>query len=142
MEELCLINSFFFCADCFKKTITSGMMVAYLTTFAASVVLHGMSFELGAVLLSLGVFAYAEYELRRKLATIFNASIAASRSDIRYRHREGAFHVVLVNCAFGLLATFNLTYLGVIVSREDAMVCLSCTIISSVQHNIECHFTF
>ena len=87
-----------------------------MVTFLASTALHGFYFQVGAVLMSLGFFTYAETELRRKLANIFDASIEARRPTTpnnEYRYREGNFVVMAANMVFGLMTCVHLTYLGV-----------------------------
>ncbi|GCB82776.1 hypothetical protein scyTo_0023781, partial [Scyliorhinus torazame] len=45
----------------FKSTLTLGAFPAILVTYAASALLHGLSFHLAAVLLSLGFITYIEH---------------------------------------------------------------------------------
>ena len=108
---------------CFKPTLRRfGKATAIFATFAASTFLHGLNFQLGAVLFSLGFYTYIEHKLRERLAQIFNASITARRprveTGIVYRHREGEFLVILVNLFFGLLACFHLAYLGLMFDQQ------------------------
>ena len=108
---------------CFKPTYKRfGKFQAILATFGASTFLHGLNFQLGAVLFSLGFYTYIEHKLRERLAHIFNASITARRprieSGVVYRHREGEFLVILVNLFFGLLACFHLAYLGLMFDQQ------------------------
>ena len=51
--------------------------------------LHGLNFQLAAVLLSLGFYTYVEHSLRRKLAAAFDASITATKpyDPHAYRHK-------------------------------------------------------
>lgn len=112
-------------ADCFRTTLPRfGGFVAVLVTYTASVVLHGLNFQLGAVLFSLGFYTFTEHSLRRRLSLRFDASVAAKRDPKRaFRYREGHAGVVLVNFFFGLLACFHLAYLGVMFNQqEDIMV--------------------
>ena len=75
-------------SDCFKNTIQYGKVVATLSTFFASTFLHGLNFQLGAVLLTLGVLTFVEAKIRQKLADLFNASIAARKNTTNvYRYR-------------------------------------------------------
>ena len=94
---------------------------AVLTTYSASVMLHGLNFQLGAVLLSLGLFFYVEDSLRTKLSSMFNASVGSSRSD-GFRHKEWELPVVMFNLACGGLAVANLAYLGVMFDQDNTMV--------------------
>ena len=74
---------------------------------------QGLNFQLSAVLVSLAFFTYVEHELRRKLATHLDACIEA-RACRACNHRNMARnpYVLLTNLAFGILAAFNLAYLG------------------------------
>ncbi|XP_044539841.1 protein-serine O-palmitoleoyltransferase porcupine-like, partial [Gracilinanus agilis] len=86
---------------------------ALLVTYAASALLHGFSFHLGAVLLTLAFITYVEHVLRKRLATIFNACVLSKRCppDCPHRHRTG-LGVQALNLFFRALAVFHLAYLG------------------------------
>jgi len=93
---------------------------AVLATYVASTLLHGLSGQLAAVLLSLGVYTWVEHSLRDKLARILDASIAARKEvEGRRKHREGSAWVILVNLIFGLLTMFHLAYLGVMFDQSS-----------------------
>uniref|UniRef100_V9KUC5 Protein-serine O-palmitoleoyltransferase porcupine n=1 Tax=Callorhinchus milii TaxID=7868 RepID=V9KUC5_CALMI len=97
----------------FKSTQTLGRFPAILVTYAASALLHGLSFHLGAVLLSLGFITYVEHVLRKKLASIFSACVLARRCPSGCSHRnKTTLGVRVINLLFGLLSVFQLTYLG------------------------------
>jgi len=68
-----------FLKDVFRTTISYGSFVAVLSTYVASSLLHGLNFQLSAVLLSLGAYTYVEYMLRQKLANTFRACILVRR---------------------------------------------------------------
>uniref|UniRef100_A0A8C5HD74 Protein-serine O-palmitoleoyltransferase porcupine-like n=1 Tax=Gouania willdenowi TaxID=441366 RepID=A0A8C5HD74_GOUWI len=97
----------------FKNAMKLGTFPAILVTYTASALLHGLSFHLGAVLLSLGFITYVEHVLRKKLSAIFNACILSRpcTSDCSHRHKKEIW-VWLLNLAFSLLVIFHLTYLG------------------------------
>ncbi|XP_071385235.1 protein-serine O-palmitoleoyltransferase porcupine-like isoform X1 [Centroberyx affinis] len=97
----------------FKNAMKLGTFPAILVTYTASALLHGLSFHLGAVLLSLGFITYVEHVLRKKLAAIFSACILSRPcgSDCSHQHRK-EYWVMLLNLLFSLLAIFHLTYLG------------------------------
>ncbi|XP_034552589.1 protein-serine O-palmitoleoyltransferase porcupine-like [Notolabrus celidotus] len=97
----------------FKNTMKLGTFPAILVTYTASALLHGLSFHLGAVLLSLGFITYVEHVLRQKLASIFSACVLSRpcTSDCSHQHKK-EYWVMLLNLLFGLLAIFHLTYLG------------------------------
>lgn len=97
----------------FKNAMKLGTFPAILVTYTASALLHGLSFHLGAVLLSLGFITYVEHVLRKKLASIFSACILSRpcTSDCSHQHKK-EYWVMLLNLVFGFLAIFHLTYLG------------------------------
>jgi len=93
---------------------------AVLMTYFASTLLHGLSGQLAAVLLSLGFYTWVEHRLRDKLSNIMEASIGARRdTECRKKHREGSAWVILVNLLFGLLTMFHLAYLGVMFDQSS-----------------------
>ncbi|KAH1180780.1 hypothetical protein KIL84_001714 [Mauremys mutica] len=77
--------------DVFKNSLQLGTFSAVIVTYAASALLHGLSFHLAAVLLSLGFITYVEHVLRKRLSNLW---------------------VRLLNLLFGALAVFHLAYLG------------------------------
>ena len=99
----------------FRTTKPLGSFAAILSTYAVSSLLHGLNFQLAAVLLSLGAYTYVEYVLRQKLATVFGACIQVRpcRRDCSHRNKERRLTVVLGNMGLGLVAMFHLSYLGV-----------------------------
>jgi porcupine-like protein len=102
----------------FKKF---GNFVAILAAYATSALLHGLNFQLAAVLLSLGFFTYIEYMLRSQLAEIFNICIMANPCKLDgtgkclrgHLNQEKKYIIYVVNIFFGLITIFNLAYLGV-----------------------------
>ncbi|XP_031561712.1 protein-serine O-palmitoleoyltransferase porcupine-like [Actinia tenebrosa] len=99
----------------FKKARSLGRFVAILLTFGCSSLLHGLNFQLTAVLLSIGMYAYIEHVFRSKLASLFSACIMARkcRPDCGHFHKEGQFWVLATNLSFGFLSVFHLAYLGI-----------------------------
>nr|XP_038955696.1 protein-serine O-palmitoleoyltransferase porcupine isoform X4 [Rattus norvegicus] len=97
----------------FKNALRLGTFSAVLVTYAASALLHGFSFHLAAVLLSLAFITYVEHVLRKRLAQILSACILSKRClpDCSHRHRLG-LGVRALNLLFGALAVFHLAYLG------------------------------
>lgn len=85
-----------------------------------SALLHGLNFQLAAVLMSLGVFSYVEHHVRLQLASIFDACVLATdcrhdeeRSQCTHRHRWNDWGVVAFNGAASVMTLLNLAYLGV-----------------------------
>ncbi|XP_047391699.1 protein-serine O-palmitoleoyltransferase porcupine isoform X8 [Sciurus carolinensis] len=120
----------------FKNALRLGTFSAVLVTYAASALLHGFSFHLAAVLLSLAFITYVEHVLRKRLARILSACVLSKRClpDCSHRHRLhphpwillsshkrppepslsylGGLGVRALNLLFGALAIFHLAYLG------------------------------
>ncbi|XP_074063022.1 protein-serine O-palmitoleoyltransferase porcupine isoform X3 [Macrotis lagotis] len=107
----------------FKNSLRLGKLSALLVTYAASALLHGFSFHLGAVLLTLAFITYVEHVLRKRLATIFNACVLSKRCppNCPHQHRTG-LGVQALNLFFRALAVFHLAYLGSLfdVDTDDA----------------------
>jgi len=105
----------------FKQArVRLGSGAAVLLTYLTSTLLHGLSGQLAAVLLSLGFYTRVEHSLRQKLAGILDASIAARKeTDGRRKYREGSTWVILVNLIFGLVTMFHLAYLGVMFDQSN-----------------------
>uniref|UniRef100_A0AAY4DU27 Porcupine O-acyltransferase n=1 Tax=Denticeps clupeoides TaxID=299321 RepID=A0AAY4DU27_9TELE len=77
----------------FKSAVRLGTFPAILVTYTASALLHGLSFHLGAVLLSLGFITYVEHVLRKRLAAIFSACILSKscRPDCTHENKKVFF---------------------------------------------------
>ncbi|XP_064473674.1 protein-serine O-palmitoleoyltransferase porcupine-like [Ornithodoros turicata] len=99
----------------FRPVHPCGTFAAILVTYAASSLLHGLNFQLAAVLLSLGFYTYTEHVLRHKLATVFEACVAAKKCkpNCGHKYKSDQPMVFAVNLLFGLLTVFHLAYLGV-----------------------------
>ncbi|XP_024240109.1 protein-serine O-palmitoleoyltransferase porcupine-like isoform X2 [Oncorhynchus tshawytscha] len=97
----------------FARARNLGTFPAILVTYAASALLHGLSFHLGAVLLSLAFITYVEHVLRRRLADILNACILSKKCQPNCTHKnKKAPWVYIINIGFSALAVFHLAYLG------------------------------
>uniref|UniRef100_A0A3P8WWX1 Porcupine O-acyltransferase n=1 Tax=Cynoglossus semilaevis TaxID=244447 RepID=A0A3P8WWX1_CYNSE len=97
----------------FRSALKFGAFSAVMMTYAASALLHGLSFHLGAVLISLGFITYIEHVLRRRLAVVLNACVLTKKCRPNCTHRnKKALWVYLINVAFSALAVLHLTYLG------------------------------
>ncbi|XP_068780294.1 protein-serine O-palmitoleoyltransferase porcupine isoform X3 [Struthio camelus] len=108
----------------FQTARRLGTFAAVLGTYAASALLHGLSFHLAAVLLSLGFITYAEHVLRQRLAAIFDACVLSKRCPPGCPHRhKDALWVRGLNAALGAMALFHLAYLGALfdVEADDAV---------------------
>ncbi|XP_025069481.1 protein-serine O-palmitoleoyltransferase porcupine isoform X4 [Alligator sinensis] len=97
----------------FQAALTLGTFPAILVTYVASALLHGLSFHLAAVLLSLGFITYVEHVLRKRLSVLLDACILSKPCPraCSHQHRK-ALWVQALNLLFGALAVFHLAYLG------------------------------
>ncbi|KAK2511472.1 Porcn [Columba livia] len=103
----------------FQTARRLGTFAAVLGTYAVSALLHGLSFHLAAVLLSLGLITYVEHTLRRRLAALLNACVLSKRCPPGCAHRhKDALWVRALNGALGALALFHLAYLGALFDME------------------------
>ncbi|XP_049649308.1 protein-serine O-palmitoleoyltransferase porcupine isoform X1 [Accipiter gentilis] len=103
----------------FQTARQLGTFAAVLGTYAASALLHGLSFHLAAVLLSLGLITYVEHVLRKRLAAIFDACVLSKRCPPGCPHRhKDALWVRGLNGALGAVALFHLSYLGALFDME------------------------
>lgn len=59
-----------------------GKFNAILLTYLVSSSLHGLNFQLAAVLLSIGIFTFVEFHLRNSLAEILDACVLASKCNV------------------------------------------------------------
>lgn len=100
----------------FNTSRRFGNFVAVISTYTVSALLHGLSFQLSAVLLSLGVYSYVELMLRKKLANIFNSCILARscKFECVHKHRQNEPLVFLTNLFLTAITMIHLAYLGVI----------------------------
>ncbi|TRY89913.1 hypothetical protein DNTS_020505 [Danionella cerebrum] len=103
----------------FKSALKLGTFPAILVTYSASALLHGLSFHLGAVLLSLGFITYVEHVLRKRLAAIFSACMLSKccPTDCNHQNKKTLW-VYGANFFFSLLSIFHLTYLGALFDSE------------------------
>nr|XP_061802440.1 protein-serine O-palmitoleoyltransferase porcupine-like isoform X2 [Nerophis lumbriciformis] len=103
----------------FERAVKFGTFSAIMATYAASALLHGLSFHLCAVLASLGFITYVEHVLRKRLATVLNACVLSKKCQPNCSHRnKKAVWVYMINLAFSALAILHLTYLGSVFSSS------------------------
>ncbi|KAK6177121.1 hypothetical protein SNE40_015288 [Patella caerulea] len=129
----------------FKTARPLGNFVAVLLTYGASSLLHGLNFQLAAVLLSLGFYSYIEFMLRLKLASSFDACILAKRCKEKCDHKYQIMNpfVMLTNLSFVLLSMFHLAYLGLMFdnsSDEEMGYTMSHTLSKWSQLNYASHW--
>uniref|UniRef100_A0A8B9NU17 Protein-serine O-palmitoleoyltransferase porcupine n=1 Tax=Accipiter nisus TaxID=211598 RepID=A0A8B9NU17_9AVES len=98
----------------FQTARRLGTFAAVLGTYAASALLHGLSFHLAAVLLSLGLITYVEHGERWP----FKAGGGAWGMRRGGRGLGSALWVRGLNGALGAVALFHLSYLGALFDME------------------------
>ncbi|THD21812.1 putative protein-cysteine N-palmitoyltransferase porcupine [Fasciola hepatica] len=105
----------------YKPVRPYGHMYAILATYTVSSLLHGINFQLSAVLLSIGIFAYIEFGLREVLARTLNSCVGSRRcrDNCRHIYKDECVLVRLCNLAFACLAVFHLAYLAVMFDTSE-----------------------
>lgn len=107
----------------FRPSIKNvGTFGAVIFTYLISSLLHGLNFQLAAVLLSLGFYTYIEFQLRAMLSDTFDACIASkqcAKQKCIHKHNSSNCWVFITNLAFSGLAMFHLAYLGLMFNTSD-----------------------
>ncbi|CAH8458016.1 unnamed protein product [Schistosoma turkestanicum] len=104
----------------YKPLRSFGHVYAILGTYTASSLLHGLNFQLSAVLFSIGIYAYIEYVFREKLAKIMDVCIASRPCPESCCHSDkNSSFVYWCNVAFSCLAVFHLAYLAVMFDTSE-----------------------
>lgn len=99
-----------------------GRFGAILTTYAASSLLHGLNFQLSAVLLSLGFYTYIEFQLRLLLSEVFDACVGSKScppNKCNHSRKQNCAWVVIINLGFSFLSVFHLAYLGLMFDTSE-----------------------
>uniref|UniRef100_A0A915Q406 Protein-serine O-palmitoleoyltransferase porcupine n=1 Tax=Setaria digitata TaxID=48799 RepID=A0A915Q406_9BILA len=91
-----------------------GSAPAIFFTYIMSSLFHGINFQVSAVLLSLGLYTYAETRLRSKLSYVTDSCVRARKCGRECHHtwNENALSTLAVNMVFQILAVVHLVYLG------------------------------
>lgn len=114
-------------ADIFHNLKQFGKFTAILLTYLISSSLHGLNFQLAAVLLSIGIFTFVEYRLRNVLAEILDACVAANKCDLNsesscsskgHKNTSALLWVKMINFGFGVSTVVLLAYLGVLLDTS------------------------
>ncbi|XP_012234703.1 protein-serine O-palmitoleoyltransferase porcupine isoform X2 [Linepithema humile] len=108
----------------FRPSIKSlGKFGAVTITYLISSLLHGLNFQLAAVLLTLGFYTFVEFQLRAMLADTFDACVASKQcAKQKCTHKYNSYNcwwVFMINFAFAGLAMFHLAYLGLMFDTSD-----------------------
>ncbi|KER20685.1 hypothetical protein T265_10830 [Opisthorchis viverrini] len=84
------------------------------------ILFKGLNFQLSAVLLSIGMFAYIEFVLRERLSAHWNACVASRSCGPNCGHvNKNQLWVQLCNLGFSCLAAFQLAYLAVMFDSSE-----------------------
>ncbi|KAL5286819.1 PORCN family protein [Megaselia abdita] len=94
----------------FSKLVNHNTFFAVLVTYIISSLLHGLSLQIYAVLVSLAFYTFVEHRFRKKLSERLNLCIKVGRCR-NCCHRRSHFATIL-NILFGILAVWHLAYLG------------------------------
>lgn len=97
------------------RSNSGGVFKAVIAVYVISSLLHGAKFQVSAVLLTIGLVSYAEYELRRKLSRIYSACIHCTPCEskcTKHKYKWNNPVVLITNLLFSLLNGFHLIYLG------------------------------
>ncbi|KYQ55766.1 putative protein-cysteine N-palmitoyltransferase porcupine [Trachymyrmex zeteki] len=107
----------------FRPSIQNlGKFGAVIITYLISSLLHGLNFQLAAVLLSLGFYTYVEFQLRATLADTFDACVASKQcTKKKCMHKYNSYNcmVFMTNLMFSFGAIFHLAYLGLMFDTSD-----------------------
>lgn len=92
-------------------------------TYVTSSLLHGLNFQLAAVLLSLGLYTYIEFQVRSLLSSTFDACISSKsctkENCSHTRNWRNCWWVSITNLGFSAMAMFHLAYLGLMFDTSD-----------------------
>lgn len=122
-----ILMTFLTFTDIFHNLKRFGNFIAILLTYLISASLHGLNFQLAAVLLSIGVFTFVEYRLRNVLAEILDACVAANKCSLDstsscaskgHKNTSALAWVKMINFAFGIFTVVLLAYLGVLLDTS------------------------
>lgn len=111
---------------CYRKLLSSGFatLSAILITFAVSSLLHGLDLRMCTVLLSFGLFSFAETGLRERLAISLSACIRTrpcpKDGGCLHRYKSNLNPLVILPCVIFLLINgYQLVYLGALIHNYD-----------------------
>lgn len=128
LESRFVLNSIIYFPDIFHNLKQFGKFKAILLTYLISSSLHGLNFQLAAVLLSIGVFTFVEHRLRNVLAEILDACVASNKcshdsassacSTKGHKNTSALAWVKMINGTFGIFTVVLLAYLGVLLDTS------------------------
>lgn len=99
----------------FRALKTYGTFAAVILTYVISSLLHGLNFQLWATLLTIGLWSYVEFHIRKKLSQIFSACVLVKKCTVpctKHRLGQNKLLTIVINAMFFILCVLNLTYLG------------------------------
>lgn len=97
----------------FPAVLPHGYFAAITVTFLASSMLHGMSVEVSVVLLTLGVFSYAQTKFQDRVANLLDCCVRV-KACRNCKHSRGGRSLLATACnaLFTLSTMILLTYVG------------------------------
>lgn len=107
----------------FKSCQAYGQFTAIFVTYAVSSLLHGLNFQLSAVLLSIGTFSYVEYNFRFKLASTLEVCCLANPciKQCDHKYKQSSLMAFFINTLFSIITIVHLAYLGVMFEASFAV---------------------
>ncbi|CAJ0588561.1 unnamed protein product [Cylicocyclus nassatus] len=98
-----------------------GAAASIFISFAISSLMHGLNFQISAVLLSLGFVCYFENKLRNRISKRFSMCVRA-RPCKNCEHQRGwaCWQTILINLLFFVHSVYQLIYLGAPFDGEGA----------------------
>ncbi|KAJ1354278.1 hypothetical protein KIN20_011158 [Parelaphostrongylus tenuis] len=96
---------------------------AIFASFAVSSLLHGLNFQITAVLLSLGFLCYFENKFRNRVSNRFSMCVRARPcGNCNHKKNSTNWQTLLLNVVFSINAVYLLIYLGAPFGEDGAEV--------------------
>lgn len=134
--------------DVFENVKQYGKFTAIILTYLISAALHGLNFQLAAVLLSIGIFSYIEFRLRNVMAEILDACITAKKCKEEngvcltkgHENTTKKYWVKMINFSFGVFTMILLAYLGVLLDNSSTKHVNEFWLFASLKRWSELHY--
>lgn len=108
--------------DIFKPSWKYGHFSSIICTYFVSSLLHGLNYQLSAVLFSLALYTYIENMIRKKLAQRLDACVlskSCSSGCDEHHYTHHFLFVKLINLVFTFMAVYHLSYLGCLIDLRN-----------------------
>ncbi|CAD5227828.1 unnamed protein product [Bursaphelenchus okinawaensis] len=97
----------------FRRLVHTNYALAMLATFAMSSILHGLNFQLSAVLTSLAFYAYVETVFRQKLGNLLNVCATGKKcKKCTHQSDNTSVTAIAISLIFTMINVYHLIYLG------------------------------